>query len=107
MPAVLLVYTSLPDHGAAQQLARALVEQRLAACVSVLAPCSSTYRWRGAIETAQEVPVIVKTCAERYAALEAAIRRLHPYELPEIVAVPAERGLAEYLEWVGAETLCG
>lgn len=101
---VLLVFSSLPDEAAALKLARHLVEVKLAACVNVLSPCVSTYRWRGAVEQAREVPVIIKTTADCYSALEAAIRDGHPYELPEIVAVPLAQGLPAYLEWVTAET---
>lgn len=102
--AVLLVYSSLPDEPAARQLARFLVEARLAACVNVLAPCTSVYRWQGALEQVTEVPLLIKTTARRYAALESAMRERHPYELPEIVAVPATHGLPGYLAWVAAET---
>ncbi|MCX7163718.1 MAG: divalent-cation tolerance protein CutA [Rhodocyclales bacterium] len=101
----LLVLTSLPDDASAQVLARTLVNERLAACVNVLAPCRSVYRWQGAIETAQEVPLLIKTTTARYTALEAAIRAGHPYELPEIIALPVAHGLPEYLNWVAAETL--
>lgn len=100
----LLVITSLPDAASAQTLASALVDRRLAACVSLLAPCRSVYRWQGQIEQADEVPLLIKTTRVRYAALEAAIRDLHPYELPEIIAVPVECGLPAYLDWVAAET---
>lgn len=100
----LLVLTNLPDRDAAHALARALVQRRLAACVNVLAGCSSVYRWDGDIEEAEEVPVLVKTRATRYPELEAAIRALHPYELPEVIAVPIVRGLPEYLDWVAEET---
>ena len=82
---MLLVFSNLPDEATAQQIARHLVECRLAACVSVLAPCVSTYRWQGVIEQATEVPVVIKTTAQRYPELEAALRAQHPYELPEIV----------------------
>ena len=102
--AAILVLTQLPDRASAQALARALVEERLAACVSVGAPADSLYHWRGEIETAQEVPVAIKTRAARYAAVEAAIRARHPYSVPEIVAWPIERGLAEYLRGVEDET---
>ena len=101
---VLLVLTSLPDRPAAEKLAEALVSGRLAACVNVLAPCRSVYRWKGALQNDEEIPVLVKTTAARYPALEAAIRANHPYELPEIVALPVERGLAAYLSWVAEET---
>ncbi len=100
----LIVLSTLPDRARALALASALVERRLAACVNVLAECSSVYRWQGKIETAAEVPVLIKTSAARYAALEQAIRELHPYELPEIVAVPIRGGLPGYLHWVAAET---
>jgi periplasmic divalent cation tolerance protein len=104
MDEIIVILTNLPDREAALKLARGLVAQRLAACVNVLAECSSVYRWKGEVETAAEVPVLVKTRAARYAEVEAAIRALHPYELPEIVAVPVERGLEEYLQWVADET---
>ena len=104
MTDALVVLTNLPDAASAQALASRLVELRLAACVNILAPCRSVYRWQGAVEDAEEVPLLIKTTAERYAALEAEIRNRHPYELPEIVAVPLVRGLPAYLEWVAAET---
>lgn len=100
----LLVITNLPDRAAAEKLADVLVAQRAAACVNVLAACRSVYRWQGAVQREDEHPVLIKTTREAYAGLEALIRAHHPYELPEIVAVPIERGLAAYLEWVAAET---
>jgi periplasmic divalent cation tolerance protein len=100
----LIVITNINDRAAAVALAAHLVEQRLAACVNVMAPCESFYRWQGRIERAEEVPLLIKTTTERYSALEAAIRQRHPYELPEIVAVPIGCGLPEYLGWVAAET---
>jgi periplasmic divalent cation tolerance protein len=100
----LLVFTNLPDADSARQLAERLVGGRLAACVSILAACRSIYRWQGEIETAQEVPLLIKTTTGRYAELEAAIRAGHPYELPEIVAIPLAGGLPAYLAWVAAET---
>lgn len=102
--AAILVFTQMPDLASAQALARALVEARLAACVSVGSPVESLYHWRGQIETAAEVPVVVKTRAARYAEVEAAIRARHPYELPEILAVPTLHGFAPYLDWLVAET---
>ncbi|MDX1375097.1 MAG: divalent-cation tolerance protein CutA [Burkholderiales bacterium] len=101
---VLLVLTNLPDRPAAEALAEALVSEGLAACVNVLAPCRSLYRWNGALQNDEEVPLLAKTTTERYAALETAIRANHPYELPEIIAVPVERGLPAYLAWVAEET---
>lgn len=103
MPA-LLVLTNLPDRAAAESLAEMLVEQRLAACVNLLEPCRSVYRWKGELQRDEEHPLLAKTTTERYAALEAAIRAAHPYELPEIVAVPIERGLPDYLAWIAAQT---
>lgn len=100
----LLVITNLPERAAAEKLADALIGKRLAACVNILAPCRSVYRWQGDVQHDEEHPVLIKTTREAYAALEAQIRALHPYELPEIVAVPIERGLSAYLEWVATET---
>ena len=101
----LLILTNLPDEASARTLASRLVDDRLAACVSIMAPCTSVYRWQGAIEETREVPLLIKSSAERYPALETAIRANHPYELPEIVAVTIARGLPDYLKWVVAETL--
>lgn len=103
----LLVLTNLPDGATARSLAGHLVEARLAACVNILAPCRSVYRWDGGIEDAAEVPLLIKTTAARYAELEAAIRARHPYELPEVVAVPISHGLPAYLAWIAAETATG
>lgn len=100
----LLVVTNLPDRGAAERLAEGLIAKRLAACVNILAPCRSVYRWQGEVQHDEEHPVLIKTTPARYAQLEAEIRSLHPYELPEIIAVPIERGLPGYLAWVAAET---
>jgi periplasmic divalent cation tolerance protein len=100
----ILVISNLPDQERAQTLAAELVEQGLAACVNVMAPCVSVYRWQGKVETAPEVTIFIKTTRERYAALEAAIRTAHPYELPEIIAVPVTAGLPAYLAWVANET---
>ena len=99
----LLVITNLPDRAAAERLADELVAARLAACVNILAPCRSVYEWKGAMQHDEEHPLLVKTTTERYPALEAAIRAGHPYELPEIIAVPVERGLPAYLDWVAAQ----
>jgi periplasmic divalent cation tolerance protein len=100
----LLVFTTLPDGASARALADHIVSARLAACVNILAPCRSVYRWQGKIEDAEEVPLLIKTSAARYPELEAAIRARHPYELPEIVAVPLSPGLPAYLDWLVTET---
>lgn len=104
MDDVIVVITNLPDRGAAMKLAQELVTKRLAACVNVLAECTSVYRWKGTVESASEFPVLIKTSTGRYAEVEAAIRASHPYELPEIVAVPVVRGLKAYLDWVAGES---
>ena len=104
MSQTLLVITNLPDPASAEALAAILVEGRLAACVNILAPCRSLYRWNGALERAEEVPLLIKTTEDRYPALEAAIRAGHPYELPEVIALPVTAGLPGYLAWVAAET---
>ena len=100
----LLVLTNLPDRAAAESLADAVIAKNLAACVNILAPCRSVYRWKGAVQHDEEHPMLIKTTRERYDALEQALREGHPYELPEIIAVPIERGLPAYLAWVAAET---
>ncbi len=100
----LLVLTNLPDPQSAAHLAEKLVGERLAACVNILAPCASVYRWRGEVETAQETPLLIKTLRSQYGKLEETIRAGHPYELPEIIAVPIEAGLPAYLAWIAAET---
>ncbi len=100
----ILVITNLPDREAALQVAERLVAERLAACVNVLGECTSVYRWKGEMERAAEVTLLIKTRAGLYPRVEAAIRALHPYELPEIVAVPISAGLPGYLQWIAAET---
>ncbi len=104
MSETLIVLTNCPDAATAQRIARSLVEQRLAACVNQLAPVQSVYRWEGAVEEAAEIPLLIKTTRERYPELESAIRSLHPYSVPEIVAVPVVAGYSAYLRWVSAET---
>lgn len=99
----ILVFSNFPDNATAQSAAQALVEARLAACVNVLAPCRSVYRWKGEVEAADEIPVMIKTTKANYSRLEQAIRERHPYELPEIIAVPIIEGLPAYLAWVGEE----
>jgi periplasmic divalent cation tolerance protein len=101
---ILLVLTNVPTREAADQLADALVTQQVAACVNILAPCRSVYRWKDEVRHDEEHPLLIKTTRERYAALEAAIRAGHPYELPEIIAVPVTAGLPDYLQWVADET---
>ena len=99
-----VVLTTAGSRKEAQKLARALVERRLAACVNVVGPIESVYRWKGAVQHDEEHPMLIKTSRERYAALEQALREGHPYELPEIIAVPIEAGLPAYLSWIEAGT---
>ena len=104
MEEVILVITNLPDRDSAQRIAHSLIENRAAACVNILPECTSVYRWRGKVETAQEVPLLIKSTTAAYARVEELIRTLHPYELPEIIAVSVEAGLPAYLQWVHTET---
>lgn len=94
--------TNLPDQTSADALAQYLVEAELAACVNRLAPCQSLYRWQGKIENASEIPLMIKTAASCYAAVEAAILEKHPYELPEIVYVHLAGGYPAYLQWIAS-----
>ena len=100
----LVVVTNCPSEDVADRIATHLVEQRLAACVNRLAPVSSIYRWQGAVERAREWPLLIKTTTARYVAVEAAIAALHPYSVPEVIALPLYAGLPAYLQWVADET---
>lgn len=104
MGEIFLVLTNLPDRESAQRVANVLIENHVAACVTILAECISVYRWQGKTETASEVPLLIKTTCAAYPRLEGIIRKHHPYELPEIIAVPIEAGLPGYLKWVVQET---
>jgi periplasmic divalent cation tolerance protein len=103
----ILVLTTVPDQAQAEALARELLTARLAACIQIGATVQSLYHWRGQIETASEIPLAIKTRAGLYPRVEETIRRRHPYELPEIVAVPISCGLPAYLDWIAAETMHG
>lgn len=98
------VATSTDSRANAERIARTLVEAQLAACVQVLGPIASTYRWQGKIETAEEWLCLAKTRAELYARVEEAIRAVHPYELPEILAIPIAAGSQSYLDWMDQQT---
>jgi periplasmic divalent cation tolerance protein len=100
----LLVITNLPDRASAERIARVLIGKRIAACVNILAECTSVYRWEGKVEFAGEVPLLIKSTRAVYPQLENTLRTLHPYELPEIIAVPVSAGLPDYLHWVAQET---
>lgn len=101
----LLVLTNCPDEETANAIALAVVEARLAACVNILPRVQSIYRWQGKVESTTEIPLFIKSTAAHYAALEKLISRLHPYEVPEIIALPITHGLPAYLNWVAAETI--
>ncbi|MEO8332145.1 MAG: divalent-cation tolerance protein CutA [Gallionella sp.] len=105
MTGILFVITNLPDTQSAARLAQQIIEARAAACVNQLAPCTSIYRWQGNIESATEVPLLIKTTQAAYPRLEKLIRMAHPYELPEIIAVPVTAGLPAYLSWIDKETI--
>jgi periplasmic divalent cation tolerance protein len=101
---LLFVYMTAGSAAAAERLAAALVEERLAACANVLPGIRSVYRWQGAIERADEAALIVKTRADRFEALRARVQALHEYEIPCIVAWPITRGHPPFLQWVAAES---
>ena len=102
---LLLVLTTVATRADADALARALVAQRLAACGQISA-IDSVYRWQGAVQSEGEFRVLFKTTAERYPALEAALRSSHPYELPAIVALPVVQALPAFADWVITEVNC-
>ncbi len=95
-----VVFTTCPDAACASAIAAAVVEQGHAACVNILGGLRSVYLWKGARESAEEHLLIIKTTRAAYPALEQAIAALHPYELPEIIAVPLAAGLPGYLDWI-------
>lgn len=101
---VICVLTNCPDQASATRITNALLENMLAACVNQGAPVRSTYRWQGKVETQSEIPLLIKTSAARYVEVESTIRSLHPYNVPEIIAVPVVSGFAPYLRWVTDET---
>ena len=101
---VLLALSTVASREQAEPIARALIEERLAACVSLVPGCLSVYRWQGEVEQADEVLLLIKTTRNRYAALEKRLLELHPYELPELVALAPDRMLRAYAGWVIGET---
>lgn len=100
---VRVAISTAPDAATGARIAQVLVEERLAACVNVVPGVRSIYRWQGAIEDEQEVLLVIKTHAERVAALAERLCALHPYDVPELLALPVDAGLAPYLEWVTGE----
>lgn len=100
----LVVLTTVPDAEAADKLARQLIERKVAACVNILPAARSIYHWQGNVEQSNEVPLLIKTTRSCYAELEALIVGVHPYEVPEIIALPIVAGLPSYLNWLEQET---
>lgn len=101
--AALLVLSTFPDPATAARIGRELVEQHCAACVNLLPAVQSIYRWEGKVEEGSETLAFIKTTSERYEALETTLRRLHPYEVPEIIALPIDEGSPAYLRWVSEQ----
>lgn len=97
-----IILCTCPDFDTANQIARQLVNAKLAACINILPSVTSVYAWQGQIETAQEHLLLIKSCQSHYAKIEAEINTLHPYELPEVIAVAIENGLPDYLKWISA-----
>ena len=100
---VVTVYAVFADPAEAQRIGMTVVEERLAACVNILEPCRSIYRWEGAIETAAETPALFKTTLDRADALIARVKELHSYSVPAIVVWPIERLSTDYADWVETE----
>ncbi len=105
MDDVIAILTNAPDEALARHIGVTLVEQKLAACVNILGACESVYRWQGKVDSVREIPLLIKTTRSRYAALEASLLKLHPYDVPEIIVLPIDAGLPAYLDWVRTETL--
>ena len=103
-PAAVVVYVTCSDPAQAEAIARHLVEERLAACANLIPGMRSLYRWRGALESADETVLILKTTAVRVPALTTRVKQLHTYTVPCVVAVPVVDGSPEYLAWIAAET---
>ena len=97
-----IIFCTCPDKKTAESIARQLVEAQLAACINILPSVTSVYQWQGEIETAQEHLLLIKSRNDKYPELENRIQALHPYELPEIVAVSIDHGLPDYLKWIDA-----
>ena len=105
MTDIVIVLTTAPADDRAEQLARQLVDERLAACVNVHAPMVSVYRWNGEVERDSERQIVIKTTRDRLPALEARIKELHSYELPEFVVVAVDQGSAAYSAWVREQVI--
>jgi periplasmic divalent cation tolerance protein len=101
----ILVLSTFPDADSARRAARALIEEKLAACANLIPQIESVYRWKGAIETSSEVLLLIKSNVWKFQPLEAKIRELHPYEVPEIISLRIDSGSADYLRWIDESVL--
>ncbi len=100
MTQVIVTFCTCPDQATADIIAHHLVENRMAACVNIVPGLTSVYSWQGQVETVQEHLLLIKSSASAYRLIETAIRNQHPYELPEIISIPVEKGLPEYINWI-------
>ena len=100
----ILIVSNFPEKKLALTVAKKIVDDRLAACVNVLSTCTSVYSWQGKTESAEEIPVLIKTQKQHYTQVERVITAMHPYELPEIIAVSLDGGLPAYLRWIAHTT---
>lgn len=104
MPAAVVIHCACPDEAVAERISKALVEERLAACVQRVPGVHSTYRWDGRVETGYELLLLIKTTPERIPAVFARVCELHPYDVPELLAIPVHAGLPAYLDWAADQT---
>lgn len=95
-----IILCTSPDKESAEKIARQLINDKIAACVNILPGLTSIFPWQGKIETEQEHLLLIKTRKDRYQSVEKSIQTNHPYEIPEIIAIPVENGLAEYMQWI-------
>jgi periplasmic divalent cation tolerance protein len=100
----IVVFVTAPDEKTTALIGRTLVEERLAACANLIGPIRSIYRWQGAVEDAAEHLMVIKTRASHYAALEVRVKQLHPYEVPEMIALEIKEGSPQYLDWIMEST---
>ena len=100
----LIILCTCPDRTTAERIAETVVSERLAACVNIVPGLISIYRWQGAVQRDSELLLILKTASTLYPRLEARLRELHPYQVPEIIALPIQAGLPAYLDWIAAST---
>jgi periplasmic divalent cation tolerance protein len=104
MEKMIQIVTTADDRSVIEKIGRNLVEKKLVACAQILGPIQSIYRWKGAVKDTGEWLLLMKSKASLYPAIESEIRQQHPYELPEIIAINIDKGLADYLGWVAGET---